>query len=112
MGKSLLIRDTSAQQQAFKLNSLLKQQTIQLNQEDVKVNNLLSQQKSILNQLASSQDQLKYIIKLHLGETPPDLVELNEKKTELITIMNDYLTQKVTRVDTVNKLSTLETKIA
>jgi small-conductance mechanosensitive channel len=97
--------DLSAQQQNHQLSSMLGQQTTQ-------VNTLLNQQKTMSKQLVSSQDQLKYLIKLGLGETPPDLVELNEKKTELITIMNDYLTQKVTRVDTVNKLTKLETKIA
>lgn len=40
------------------------------------------------------------------------LIELNTKKTELIQIMNDYLTQKITRIETTNKLDILNSKIA
>jgi len=123
MGRSLIgsssssrtltgVSDITTQQQTSKLNSALTEQTIQLTEQANQVNDLLTQQQIMLSQLVSFQDQIKYLIKLHLGETPPDLLALNEKKTELITIMNDYLTQKVTRVDTVNRLSTLEIKIA
>jgi len=40
------------------------------------------------------------------------LSELNAKKTELITIMNGYLTQTKTRVETVTRLDALLSKIA
>lgn len=40
------------------------------------------------------------------------LTELNAKKTELITIMNGYLTQTKTRVETVTSLDALLSKIA
>ena len=37
---------------------------------------------------------------------------INSQKTELIKIMNDYLTQKITRIQTTNKLDILNSKIA
>jgi hypothetical protein len=37
---------------------------------------------------------------------------INSQKTELIQIMNDYLTQKITRIQTTNKLDILNSKIA
>lgn len=40
------------------------------------------------------------------------LSELNAKKTELITIMNGYLTQTKTRIETVTGLDALLSKIA
>ena len=40
------------------------------------------------------------------------ITSINSQKSELIQIMNDYLTQKVTRIVTTNKLTALESKIA
>jgi hypothetical protein len=38
--------------------------------------------------------------------------DLNSQKSELIQIMANYLTQKSTRVNTIDNLTILETKIA
>jgi hypothetical protein len=38
--------------------------------------------------------------------------DLNSQKSELIQIMANYLTQKSTRVNTIDNLTNLETKIA
>jgi hypothetical protein len=105
MGRSLIGSSNNSSQSLINLAAIQARQSIQLNEHSIQLN-------EILKQFPIFQDKLKYLIKLGIGETPPDLLDLNEKKTELITIMNDYLTQKFTRVDTVNRLSALETKIA
>ena len=66
----------------------------------------------ILTNFANLQKQLEYLISLEEGEICGCLIELNTKKTELIQIMNDYLTQKITRIQTTNKLDILNSKIA
>lgn len=105
MGKNLFGSSNSGSRTLINLAAIQARQSIQLNEHSIQLN-------EILKKFPNFQDQLKYLIKLGLGETPPDLLDLNEKKTELIKIMNDYLTQKFTRVDTVNRLSALELKIA
>jgi hypothetical protein len=40
------------------------------------------------------------------------ITSINSQKNELIQIMNDYLTQKITRIVTTDKLNTLHSKIA
>jgi hypothetical protein len=49
---------------------------------------------------------------LDLEKQAECLSELNSKKTQLITVMNDYLTQKNTRVETVTRLETLKSTIS
>jgi hypothetical protein len=44
--------------------------------------------------------------------TNKELEALNLQKTELVQIMADYINQRKTRVDTVNRLNVLSTKIA
>jgi hypothetical protein len=56
------------------------------------------------------QKRLEYLISIELSSKC--LLELNEKKTELIKIMNDYLTKKTTRVETTSKLDVLNAKLA
>lgn len=104
MGRSLISVSNNSQT-LINLANIQAKQSTQLNDHSIQLDD-------ILKQFPIFRDQIKYLIKLGLGETPPDLLELNEKKTELIQIMNDYLTQKFTRVDTVNRLSALEFKIS
>lgn len=105
MGKNLFGSLNIGSRNLINLAAIQAQNSAQLDKQAIQLN-------EILKQFPIFQDKIKYLIKLGLGETPPDLLELNEKKTELIQIMNDYLTQKFTRVDTVNRLSALELKIA
>jgi hypothetical protein len=49
---------------------------------------------------------------LDLEKEAECLSELNSKKTQLITVMNDYLTQKNTRVETVANLDSLLSTIS
>jgi hypothetical protein len=70
--------------------------------------------KNILTISLEIQKRLEYLISIHEKEdcNSKCLLELNEKKTELITIMNDYLTKKTTRIETTNKLDVLNAKLA
>ena len=70
--------------------------------------------KNILTISLEIQKRLEYLISIHEKEdcNSKCLLELNEKKTELLTIMTDYLTKKTTRIETTNKLDVLNAKLA
>ena len=70
--------------------------------------------KNILTISLEIQKRLEYLISIHEKEdcNSKCLLELNEKKTELITIMNDYLTKNTPRIETTNKLDVLNAKLA
>ena len=65
---------------------------------------------SSLTKTLISQSQIQAQIQSIL-ETKA-ISNINSQKTELIQIMNDYLTQKITRIQTTNKLDILNSKIA
>lgn len=50
--------------------------------------------------------------KQDINQIKSNFLEINDKKSELILIMNDYLTKKSTRVTTTDRLDTLRSKIA
>jgi len=66
--------------------------------------------KNILTISLEIQKRLEYLITIE--SSSKCLLELNKKKTELVTIMNDYLTKKITRVETTKKLDVLNAKLA
>ena len=52
------------------------------------------------------------IYQVNLASTQQKLLEDNKNKTELINIMNDYLTKEATRTATTDRLDTLRAKFA
>jgi|Laugresbdmm110dd_1035094.scaffolds.fasta_scaffold484391_1 hypothetical protein len=52
------------------------------------------------------------IYQVNLASTQQKLLEVNKNKTELINIMNDYLTKEATRTATTDRLDTLRAKFA
>ena len=56
--------------------------------------------------------QLSLVPKQDINQIKSHFLEINDKKSELILIMNDYLTKKSTRVTTTDRLDTLRAKIA
>jgi len=65
---------------------------------------------SSLRKTLISQSQIQAQIQSILENKA--ITNINSQKTELIKIMNDYLTQKITRIQTTNKLDILNSKIA
>jgi len=65
---------------------------------------------SSLRKTLISQSQIQAQIQSILENKA--ITNINSQKTELIQIMNDYLTQKITRIQTTNKLDILNSKIA
>lgn len=57
-------------------------------------------------------NQLSMVPKQDINQIKSNFLEINDKKSELILIMNDYLTKKSTRVTTTDRLDTLRSKIA
>jgi len=57
-------------------------------------------------------NQLSVVPKQDINQIKSNFLEINDKKSELILIMNDYLTKKSTRVTTTDRLDTLRSKIA
>lgn len=49
---------------------------------------------------------------VNLATLEQNFLVINEQKTELIKIMNDYLIKEATRVTTTDRLDTLRAKIA
>jgi hypothetical protein len=49
---------------------------------------------------------------VNLATTQQNFLEINKSKTELIKIMNDYLTKEATRIATTDRLDTLRAKFA
>jgi len=60
----------------------------------------------------SYMNQLSVVPKQDINQIKSNFLEINDKKSELILIMNDYLTKKSTRVTTTDRLDTLRSKIA
>ena len=63
-------------------------------------------------QAKSYMNQLSMVPKQDINQIKSNFLEINDKKSELILIMNDYLTKKSTRVTTTDRLDTLRSKIA